>query len=760
MPMKPSNKFGLNLLFFLIAMCSLTSFAQEVADVDQLKKELSIAKTSAIKLDILNKIAAAYAKTDTTNTSFYVNQAILLADKVGDVSAKANAYYTQAQSYYFKSKGDRAFPLYLKASQLQKQLNKKEEYASALTGIGKSYILMTKYEQGIPYVEKAIAVYKELNHTGGLISNYNQLGIMYNAMGKKDIAIEHFISSLKIVTDLKDQPGFVSLQINIGRLYWEIGQFEQAKKFFLNAIQKANEKKDFLNSGKANLNLANIYIEQKNYNEAIKLINDATVVFEKVDFKLGLVSCYNNLGALKIRQEKFKESIPYLKKALEYIDQKNDKSGAVLTQQNIAYAYTMLQDYEEATKWFALSETEVSKGGVTPYVMGELYKHVAILDSLKGDYQKALDHKTKFYAISNSQLNEKISKQINELQTKYETSKKEAQIFLLSKENDIKALQLNNNALEISKNKSLLTAQQQQITINGLELSNKNQALANQKLDAQKKAQNIKALQKQSRIQNLELQNKKLELEQRNLAMGSILVVFLALGGISFSFYKRNQLKQQNLLQTEIYRQQEIATKSVFEGEQNERIRIARDLHDGIGQMLSVVKMNVSTLNPTDKTVEGTLHLVDKTITELREISHNLIPEALNFGLFAALEDICKKINDAGQTKVGLNVAQEMDEVPLSQQNKLSIYRIVQEVLNNMIKHANASYISIDIKKINENMLIAIKDDGDGFDTSKIDDSKGMGWKNISARVHLMDGDMNIKSEKLIGTQIEISIPA
>ncbi|RZK02797.1 MAG: hypothetical protein EOO43_23280, partial [Flavobacterium sp.] len=137
-----------------------------------------------------------------------------------------------------------------------------------------------------------------------------------------------------------------------------------------------------------------------------------------------------------------------------------------------------------------------------------------------------------------------------------------------------------------------------------------------------------------------------------------------------------------------------------------------------------------------------------------------LIPEALNFGLFAALEDICQKINEAGITQVALKVADEINGLRLTQQNKLSIYRIVQEVLNNMIKHANASHISIDMTKADDNMLISIKDDGDGFDLSKINDSKGIGWKNISARVHLMDGDMNIKSEKLIGTQIEISIPA
>lgn len=739
-------------------MYSFTIFAQVASDLPQLKNQLSGAKTSKEKIELLNKIALVYSKSDSVNTFLYANQAIVLANKTGDIAAKGKSYYVQALLYHNKVHMEKAIELYQIAAELQKKASNKDEYAKALTSISKCYIGISKYEQAIPYIQESINIHKQLNNKIGLIVNYNDLGVINNSLGKKDVAIANYLYSLEIINNIKDQPGLAPVQLNIATLYSDIGQFEKARKFFVDGIQKADEVKDDFNKYMAMSNLGNMCMQEKKYAEATKLMKECGVYYEKVKMKYGLFITYNNLGAIQIRQENYAASIPLLKQSLANIHPK-DKTNLVISQQNIAYAYTMLHNYSEAEKWFALAETEVAQGGITPYAMGELYNHRATLDSLKGDYQKALEHKNKFYALSNNQLNEKISKQINELQTKYETSKKEKQISLLNKENDIKALQLNNNALEISRNKSLLTAQDQQLTINGLELANKNQIVANQKLDTEKKTQNIKALEKQSRIQNLELQNKKLELEQRNLLMGSGFILFLALGGISFSFYKRNQLKQQNLLQTEIYKQQEIATKSVFEGEQNERIRIARDLHDGIGQMLSVVKMNVSTLPPDNKTVENTLNLVDKTITELRSISHNLIPEALNFGLFAALEDICQKINSTGKTKATLNVEPSLQVQKLSQQNELSIYRIVQEVLNNMIKHANANSISLNIEKVSANMLITIKDDGKGFDAAKINESKGIGWKNILARVNLMDGEMKIESEQLIGTQIEISIP-
>jgi len=135
------------------------------------------------------------------------------------------------------------------------------------------------------------------------------------------------------------------------------------------------------------------------------------------------------------------------------------------------------------------------------------------------------------------------------------------------------------------------------------------------------------------------------------------------------------------------------------------------------------------------------------------------LPEALNFGLFSALEDMTDKINEGGGTEVELIVPEAAKSHQFSKQNELSIYRIVQEVLGNMVKHAEATKISLTVLMNESGLSIAIKDNGKGFDTDKIAASKGIGWKNIFARVNLLDGEMRVQSEQLTGTQIEITIP-
>lgn len=211
--------------------------------------------------------------------------------------------------------------------------------------------------------------------------------------------------------------------------------------------------------------------------------------------------------------------------------------------------------------------------------------------------------------------------------------------------------------------------------------------------------------------------------------------------------------------------QQRKEFSAVLDAEQKERIRIARDLHDSIGQMLSVVKMNVSNIHyqaTGEERVQtaNTLNIVDQTIQELRHISHNLIPEELNFGIVNALEEMSRKINDAGTTRVQLNISEQWDSSRLNKQFELSLYRIVQEILSNMIKHADATVIRINLRQKDNNILLSVADNGKGFDTCAINDSKGLGWKNMTGRVKLLNGRMSVQSEKAGGTQIEINIPA
>lgn len=204
--------------------------------------------------------------------------------------------------------------------------------------------------------------------------------------------------------------------------------------------------------------------------------------------------------------------------------------------------------------------------------------------------------------------------------------------------------------------------------------------------------------------------------------------------------------------------------RSMIEAEQKERIRIARDLHDSIGQMLSVVKMNVSNIHYHAKEEDkrqtaSTLEIVDKTIQEVRHISHNLIPEELNFGIVSAIEELCEKVNTANATQVHAAIEDHIKSLTFTRQFELSIYRIVQEIISNMLKHAEAVNIHISIQAKDSSVFLHIADDGKGFDTSKIKSAKGLGWKNIFARVSLLNGKMQVQSDKTTGTQIDITIP-
>jgi len=255
------------------------------------------------------------------------------------------------------------------------------------------------------------------------------------------------------------------------------------------------------------------------------------------------------------------------------------------------------------------------------------------------------------------------------------------------------------------------------------------------------------------------IQQQQFEIAKRNYWLIMALAAFVLFCIGAYVLYRLYKNKQEKKLQEEILRQQEIEARALFEGEQSERIRIARDLHDGVGQMLSLVKMNLSAIDTKDAVTINTMDLLDKTIDEVRNVSHNLIPEELNFGIFRALENIADKVNSSGDTKMSIHISQELQSLTFEKQNELSIYRIVQEVVNNMIKHAGANRIDLSITRVNKSIIIALKDNGRGLAEDAIGSSKGIGWKNINARVHLLDGKINIRSEKLTGTQIEITLP-
>jgi signal transduction histidine kinase len=204
---------------------------------------------------------------------------------------------------------------------------------------------------------------------------------------------------------------------------------------------------------------------------------------------------------------------------------------------------------------------------------------------------------------------------------------------------------------------------------------------------------------------------------------------------------------------------------AIINTEENERKRFAKDLHDGLGPLMSTVKMSLSALgerikDPTDTTIlNNTNHLVNEAINTLKDISNNLSPHVLsNFGLSSALSAFIAKIN---QTKaIEIDFKSNMENLRLESEKEVVVYRAACELINNSIRHSGASRIEIDLNKHEKFITLQFYDNGRGFDTSSLgsEDTKGMGLSNIETRVKSVDGVFILESTPGKGTSALIKI--
>ncbi len=238
----------------------------------------------------------------------------------------------------------------------------------------------------------------------------------------------------------------------------------------------------------------------------------------------------------------------------------------------------------------------------------------------------------------------------------------------------------------------------------------------------------------------------------------SAIVLGLLFMVVTVRYYFRRQVRTQT---HEFSLKQSARMNAIIETEERERKRIAEELHDGLGQLLSTARLNISAVDSPlpDKDAQlwkNSLALLDEACSEVRTISHNMMPGALiRSGLIEAVNDLADKINDSGKIQVVFNTELEQR---FPETVEIAVYRIVQEILNNMIRHSGADQITIDMKIVNARLQLHIADNGRSFDVSTIATSEGIGWKNIYSRVEILNGEIDVKSEKGKGTSVFLSV--
>ncbi|MBW8330967.1 MAG: sensor histidine kinase [Prolixibacteraceae bacterium] len=205
---------------------------------------------------------------------------------------------------------------------------------------------------------------------------------------------------------------------------------------------------------------------------------------------------------------------------------------------------------------------------------------------------------------------------------------------------------------------------------------------------------------------------------------------------------------------------------TIIQTEEKERKRFAKDLHDGLGPLLSTVKMSVSSLaqmkhnEASREIVENTELVINEAIKSLKEISDNLSPHVLNnFGLVRALSNFSNKINITKTIRI--NLVSNLKDERFDNNVEVVLYRVVCELINNTIKHAKAKKIDLSLTKDGDYLTIIYQDDGKGFDVAKVIEqpaTSGMGFSNIYSRINSLKGEINIESEHKKGTWVTIKV--
>jgi two-component system, NarL family, sensor kinase len=584
-------------------------------------------------------------------------------------------------------------------------------------------------ETAISYGEKASKLAKEIKFPKGEAQAYNDMGIIYMDMQNMSTAKSLFNKSMTIRTQLKDDKGLAALHIKMGIVYNKEGYFDSALGSALNALELYEKLKDDFGIATALNNVGSANNHVGNVEAALDYHRKALAIREKINDVAGIGASNVNVGNCYVLLNQFKEAIPYLETAEEYTRATNSYESLASALNNLGICYMYLSNFPKALPyaeeaWDIRRQLNDTRSQVTSAnVLARIYNGLKRYP----DAEKLLNETMALTDSMESSLQEKI-KLYDALAQTYEGA---------------------------GKFDKALQAERQRIKyIDSMKVTDMNARFSEMETRYQ-------TLEKEQQIAE-----QKYAINKRNYLIGGIIVLLLLGALLAYNYYKRFKLKKEQQLQAEVMKQQELATKAVMEAEENERRRIATELHDGVGQMMSAARMNLSAFEsdlppiaPETKTkFETIISLVDESCKEVRTVSHNMMPNALlKKGLAAAVREFIDKI-DNKVLKIDM-YAEGLNE-RIDANTETMVYRVIQECVNNVIKHSGANHLDISLINDADGLSITIEDNGKGFEAKDASKFEGIGLKNIKSRVAFLKGTVEWNSQPGNGTLVAIQVPA
>jgi signal transduction histidine kinase len=617
---------------------------------------------------------------------------------------------------------------------------------------------------------KALGILEEQQNSLVVRNNLNALARQFYNL-KQDKKVESIARKvLDLSITAKDS-------LNIGKAYNILGnQFinrtanDSAYYYFLKAEKLFSKSKDSLELGKNYIDKAFVQLYESDYSGCELSCIQALSFYRNSEHVQSVYDAYNLIGISSNELKNYENALLYHKKALDYISRFDEIRTSKIhyrssTLNNIGYVYLAMDNYSEAKKNFSLALSEPNLLRDNPYVYSAIIDNLAYskfklkeYDELPKLFYEALEIRSK-----------------NELFSGVVASKLHLSEYYVAKKDSIAAQKMALEALEMAKKtdisgdllgalKQLSTVEQKNASYYSKEYIKISDSIQNQERMAKDKFARI-AFETDEIIS----QKDKLAEQNRNLVyffIGTLLIGILL-------FVIRNQrarnrelllMQSQQKANEEIYSLMISQQATIEESRVKEKKRIAQELHDGVLGRLFGARLNLDSLNRSgdEESITNRFNYLNelKNIEQdIREISHDLNREkyALINNFIAILNNLIEEQTNSYTPAVSCKIDENIKWDNISNAIKINLYRIVQESFQNINKYANAANIELLLQKDDGSIVMNIKDDGAGFETSA--KKKGIGLQNMESRVKECNGILDVKSKKGKGTAITVTVP-
>lgn len=575
---------------------------------------------------------------------------------------------------------------------LSQNLNLAKWEGVALQRIGVTYEGQGEYEKALDYGNKALSIFKNLNDSLEIANTYNNIGIVFDQKGQNEKALLQLFDALKYYEALGDKGGIAQAANNIGVVYKKEKNYEKVIEYYKRSLAIYQEINHGFGIAATEVNIGSVFLDMKSYQAAIDYSEKALEGFEALNIQQYIPYALENLGLAHKKLKNYELAETFHKRALEFYEEYDNKKEKAFTLNSLADIFLKTNRIQQAESFAKQSlkraeeisaQEEVRNANLT---LSEIYE-------IKGDFPNAYKHHKTFTEIKDTLFEIEKTERIAELNTRYETEKKEKENIQLKSENEIQTL-------TISKKQSQLIG----------------------------------------------------------LGLGTLLL--LLIGALLFN--RRNLKEKAKLVEQELTFQEQ-TTQLTIEAQEKERKRISKDLHDGIGQQLSGLKMAWSQLSSkikntseTDATTLNKLtNVLDDAANDVRNISHQMMPRALEeFGLISAIDDMLEKSFSSSNIKYEFEHFGIKNRFP--EKIEIGLYRIAQELTNNILKHSKASEVGVQLFQNKKNLVLVVEDNGSGFDLKK--NKSGHGMANINYRSRAIGGTVNVESAIGDGTLVTVRI--